>query len=114
MHELSIASSIVDLVQEEAERRAIRVLAVRLELGVLSGIVKDALTGSYELVAAGTPLEGSRLVIDEKPVVVYCPVCRDRRELPSIQMFRCPVCDTPAGEVIDGDQLRITALEVAS
>lgn len=113
MHELSIASGIVDLVQEEAERRAVRVLAIRLELGVLSGVVKEALVGSYELAAAGTPLEGSRLVIAEKPVVVFCPVCRDRRELPSIQRFRCPVCDSPAGEVIEGDQLRITALEVA-
>jgi hydrogenase nickel incorporation protein HypA/HybF len=112
MHELSIASSIVDLAQEEAEKRSVRVLAIHLELGALSGVVKDALAGSYEIAAAGTALEGSRLVIREKPVVVFCPACREPRQLPSIQWFRCPVCDAAAGEVLEGKELRVTALEV--
>jgi Zn finger protein HypA/HybF involved in hydrogenase expression len=39
MHELSIAMSIVELAQEEAERRGIQVDAVHLKLGALSGVV---------------------------------------------------------------------------
>jgi hydrogenase nickel incorporation protein HypA/HybF len=112
MHELSIASSIVDLTCEEAEKRSVRVLAIHLELGALSGVVKDALAGSFEMVAAGTPLERTRLVIVETPVVVFCPACREPRELASIQLFRCPVCGAAAGEVLKGDELRVTALEV--
>ena len=33
MHELSIATSIIDMAQEEAEKRGVRVLAVHLKLG---------------------------------------------------------------------------------
>ena len=43
MHELSIAMSIVELAQEEGERRGARVNAVHLKLGALSGVVKDCL-----------------------------------------------------------------------
>ncbi len=65
MHELSIAMSIVELAQEEAEKRSVRVIAVHLKIGRMAGIVREALCGSYELASAGTPLEGSRLVIGE-------------------------------------------------
>ena len=56
MHELSIAMSIVDMAQEEAERRNATVDAVHLELGLLSGVVADALLFSYEIACAGTRL----------------------------------------------------------
>ena len=112
MHELSIAASIVDLAQEEAEKRAVRVVAIHLTLGALSGVVREALEGSFEMAAFGTSLEGSRLVIREQPVTVYCPVCHEPRELKTIQHFVCPVCDSPAGEVIEGRELLVTALEV--
>ena len=50
MHELSIAMSIVDLAQEEADRRGgVQIKAVHLRLGLLSGVVKDALLSSYEM-----------------------------------------------------------------
>ena len=49
MHELSIAMSIVDMAQEEAERRDVKIDAVYLELGPLSGVVADALLFSYEM-----------------------------------------------------------------
>ena len=114
MHELSIASSIADLAQEEAERRGVRVTAIHLTLGALSGVVREALERSFEMVVPGTVLEGSRLIIQEQPVTVYCPTCRAPRILPSIQRFACPECGSPAGEVLDGKELLMTALEVDS
>ena len=47
MHELSIAMSIIELAQEESERRGVQVSAVHLKLGALSGVVKEALLGSF-------------------------------------------------------------------
>ena len=112
MHELSIAMSIVDMAQEEAERRGVKIDSVHLELGLLSGVVADALLFSYEMACSGTPLEGSRLVIKEVPIEVYCPVCKAQKILPSMQWFCCPLCGTPTSEVIHGRELAITALEV--
>ena len=112
MHELSIAMSIVDMAQEEAVRRRVHIDAVHLELGALSGVVKDALLFSYEVACGGTPLEGSRLVVKDVPIEVYCPVCKMSKILGSIQWFCCPDCGTQTPEVIHGKELMITALEL--
>ena len=55
MHELSIAMSIVEMAEEEAEQRGgVQVSAVHLKLGALSGVVKEALLSSYEMACEGT------------------------------------------------------------
>jgi len=114
MHELSIALSLVEAACEKAaELGAVRVEALRLRLGPLSGVVRDALLFSFELAAAGTPIEGARLEIEDLPAVVFCPRCDAERRLPSIQHFRCPVCDTLTPEVVQGRELELAALEVS-
>lgn len=112
MHELSIAMSIVEMAQEEAERRDVKIDAVHLELGPLSGVVAEALLFSYEMACSGTRLEGSQLVIKEVPIEVYCPSCKAQRILISMQWFCCPVCGTPTADVIHGKELVVIALVV--
>ncbi len=112
MHELSIAMSIVELAEEEAERRGVQVEAVHLKLGALSGVVKEALLSCYEMVCENTPLQGSRLVVEDVPVVIFCPSCQAKRTLNSIQLFCCPECGTPSWEVVQGKELEVVALEI--
>jgi hydrogenase nickel incorporation protein HypA/HybF len=113
MHELSIATSMIEMAAEEAARRGgARVYAIHLKLGDLSGVVKEALLFSYEVACQGTPLEGSRLVIEEVPVVVYCPMCRAEREIISVQQFCCATCHAPTSQVLRGKELEVTALEI--
>jgi hydrogenase nickel incorporation protein HypA/HybF len=114
MHELSIAMSIVELAEEEAERRGVQITAVHLKLGALSGVVKDALLSCYEMACEGTVLQGSRLLIEDIPIVIYCPACRAERPLSSIQLFCCPDCGTPCSEIKQGKELEVVALEVVS
>lgn len=112
MHELSIAMSIVDAAQEEATRRGVRVSAVHLRLGELSGVVKDALLFSYDVACQDTALAGSRLVIEEVPVVVFCAACQQERTLKSVQSFTCPECGAPTMDVRQGKELEVFALEI--
>jgi hydrogenase nickel incorporation protein HypA/HybF len=113
MHELSIAMSIIEGAAEEALRHGdVKVKAVHLKLGPLSGVVKDALLFSYELACEGTALEGSRLVIEEVPATVFCQNCEVERALTSIQRMRCPVCDAPAPQVAQGREIELVALEI--
>ena len=113
MHELSIAMSIVEMAEEEADQRGgARVNAVHLKLGVLAGVVKEALLSSYELACEGTGLQGSRLVIEEIPLVAYCPHCLAPRTLDSVQWLVCPECRSPVSEVIHGRELQVVALEI--
>jgi hydrogenase nickel incorporation protein HypA/HybF len=113
MHELSIAMSIVDLVQEEANSRGgFQVEAVHLKLGQLSGVVKEALLFSFELACEQTPLQGSKLVIEEVPVLVNCSTCQAQRAVRSLQCLCCAECGTPAYDVVAGREIFVTALEI--
>jgi hydrogenase nickel incorporation protein HypA/HybF len=113
MHELSIAMSIVELAQEEAARRGgVQVKAVHLRLGLLSGVAKDALLSSYEMACDDTLLAGSRLVVEEVPVMVFCRQCDGQRPVHSTQMFCCADCGTPTGEIVQGKELLVVGLEV--
>lgn len=114
MHELSIAMSIVEMAQEEAQRHGnAHVQAVHMKLGRLSGVVKEALLSSYEMACAETPLLiGSQLVIEEIPVEVFCPKCELPRLVTSIQWFCCPECGTATPTVLRGKEMEVTALEI--
>jgi hydrogenase nickel incorporation protein HypA/HybF len=113
MHELSIALSIIEGASQEAiSRGGAQVHAVHLKLGPLSGVVKDALLFSYGLACEGTLLEGSQLLIEEVPVVVFCPNCQAEKALDSIQRFCCPTCGTLTPDVVSGRQLELVAIEI--
>ena len=101
------------MAEEESDKRGgARVNAVHLKLGALAGVVKDALLSSYELACEGTELQGSRLVVEEIPIEVYCPKCLAPRTLESVQWFVCPECQSPVSEVIRGRELQVFALEL--
>jgi hydrogenase nickel incorporation protein HypA/HybF len=98
MHELSIACSLVELAsQSAASAGATRVRAVALRLGALSGVVRGALEFSYEMATADTLLAESELIV---------------KELPGIQRFRCPRCDTPSGDIRQGRELESIEIDV--
>jgi hydrogenase nickel incorporation protein HypA/HybF len=112
MHELSIAMSLVELAEEEADSRGVWISAIHLKLGVLSGVVKEALLSSFEMASENTALQGSRLVIEEVPVVVFCPNCKEQQPLNSIQLFSCPECNAPCSEILQGREIKVVALEI--
>jgi hydrogenase nickel incorporation protein HypA/HybF len=113
MHELSIAMSIVEIAEEESQRRGgLRITAVYLRLGSLTGVVKDALLSSYEMACEDTALKGSHLIIEEVPGVVYCPACDDRRPVHPAEWFCCSACGAIASELVQGKELEVVSLEV--
>jgi hydrogenase nickel incorporation protein HypA/HybF len=112
MHELSIAMSLLDVAEEEAERRGVQVMAIHLKLGPLSGVVKEALLAAYELARENSPLSAAQLVIAEIPIVVRCPNCDADRAPQSLQLMCCSICGAPTPVVVEGRELEISALEV--
>jgi hydrogenase nickel incorporation protein HypA/HybF len=115
MHELSIAISMIDQILEESDSRGgLAVEVVHLKLGIFSGVDKDALSFAYELACEGSFLEGSRLVIETIPLVIYCAACQKDRTPPSVYELSCPECGSPGQKIITGREIEVASLEVAA
>ena len=113
MHELSIALSILELAEEESQRRgAVEVTAIHVRVGPLSGVVASALQGAYELAREGSLLSRARLVIEETPLVIYCSSCAADGPAVSPQRLCCLRCGALAPQVVSGSELEMAALEI--
>jgi len=112
MHELSIASYLVEAVAEQAQQvGADRVLAINLLVGDRAGIVDDSLRFSFELLAAETLVAGARLNIRRSPMRFRCDECNSEY-IPHDGMFHCPDCASMGRVVDDGSTLLIESIEV--
>ena len=113
MHELSIATRVVDLATEHCRAAgADRVAAVTLRIGRLACVHEDALRFSFDLVREATPLAAATLRVIDVPVAIWCPTCRAEVELPGIQSFACPVCGTKSGDIRRGRELDLESIEL--
>jgi hydrogenase nickel incorporation protein HypA/HybF len=117
MHELSLVTSIVETVTETLaalpdSSRGSRVLEVRLRVGALASVIPESLEFCWGIVSEGTPLEGSRLVVNLLPVVVHCESCGQDAELQGVQSFRCPRCGEPCSDMRQGRELEIESIEI--
>lgn len=108
MHELSITQSVIDAVVEKMDGATVK--SVRLEIGKLSGVVPDSVRFCFDVICAGTMLEGARLDIDETPGLARCRDCAGEFALDDLIML-CP-CGSANVEILAGRQLRIKSVEV--
>src|SRR5947199_2290729 len=113
MHELSIAQSIVDVVETRAtEYNAARVKGVRLKIGEASGIVTDSLTFCFEMLASLDPtLAGAQLLIDTVPHRARCRHCDTEFSVINF-VAQCPTCKEWSSEIVSGTELQILEMEI--
>jgi len=112
MHELSIASSIIDIVLDEIkEKNVLKVNSIGLRIGAMSGILPDALEFGFDAIKLETPLSAAKLVIEEVPLSGSCNSCKETFPVRNL-IFACPVCDSTSITVVKGDELDISYIEV--
>jgi hydrogenase nickel incorporation protein HypA/HybF len=109
MHELSIAASIVSTVGEALPGR--KVLAVQLRIGLLAGIVPEALDFAWDVVTCDTQLAGSALRVERPPLAGRCLDCDARSAHERPPPLACPEC---GGRVLPDDLSAARAMEVVS
>jgi hydrogenase nickel incorporation protein HypA/HybF len=109
MHELAVADAIAAIALDHAGDRRVR--AVEVQIGHLRQVVPDALAFAFELVAAGTNLEGAALEIEHVPVRVRCTRCGDGTEQSEFPLV-CTSCGSVEVDVVAGDELLVQALEL--
>ncbi len=120
MHEYSVVSELISALLPKLEEHAGRISAVILVKGELRILSDTALKSAFELLARGTRLEGSELVIEPVEVRVRCRTCgyegaadhvREESFHFSIPILSCPTCgaevDVEAGRELYVDRVTI-------
>jgi len=112
MHELSIAQSIVNIVQGYAQKNDVkRIVSVVISIGKLSGVVPEALKFCLSICTKGTLLEGARIDIEEITSIARCDECLTHFDLIRHE-FSCPSCGSSKWTIISGKELYIKEIEV--
>ncbi|MFD8261067.1 hydrogenase maturation nickel metallochaperone HypA [Streptomyces griseoluteus] len=112
MHELSIATAIVEQAGEIARADgAGDVSSVTVRVGELAGVVPDALHFAFEVARDGTSLASARLVVEQVTAVAWCGGCAAEFAVGMPPFFWCPACDQPSQDLRSGRELEITAVE---
>ena len=115
MHELSVALSLLEEVDAAAQREgATSVASVRLRIGRLSGVARDALLFAWDLARVDSVASNAQLHIEDVDVSVYCPNCQCERAPLRGAGFTCGTCGTLTCTIVRGRELELVAMEVAA
>jgi hydrogenase nickel incorporation protein HypA/HybF len=112
MHELSLAGSVLRLVEQAAAREGFRrAQRLVLEAGALSGVEVRALRFALDAVSPGTCLEGCIIHIEEPPGEAWCMACSHSVPL-AVRGDACPLCGSWQLQPTGGTELRVRELLV--
>ena len=112
MHEMSIVSGILQIVQDQARSAGAKVInSIELEIGQLAGIELDSLNFCFQAARGGTLAENAELVIRDIPGRGHCPECR--KDVPvEFHLAVCGECGQALVEVLQGRELRVKSINV--
>lgn|SRR5574342_69401 len=112
MHEMALAESVVQIVEDYARREGFRrVRTLWLEIGQLAGVESHAMRFCFDAAARATPAEGARLEIVEAPGSAWCLQCSAAVPL-AARHDPCPHCGSYQLQVTGGTEMRVKELEV--
>lgn len=110
MHEYSVASSLLELVEGHAlEHEAARVVAVRIRVGELAGVEVDLLRTAWELVRERSVAAEAELEVERVPARWACSGCDE--PIAAAPALRCKACGAP-GRLSTGGELLLARVEM--
>lgn len=107
MHELSVVTSIVKIVQQEVNKiNGKKALELYLEIGKLSGVEIDSFHFIWPQCIIGSVLSDAKLFIEEPIGRARCAECETEFQIER-SFDNCTNCDSPFKEIITGKELKI-------
>jgi hydrogenase nickel incorporation protein HypA/HybF len=113
MHELSIVEALIDQVRQEVEHTGHhgRVLQLEVSIGRLSGVYADAVRFAFGLLAAGTIVDGAKMVIHEPKPICRCHACHAEVEIDDL-VVQCPKCAADEITIEGGRDMMLQSIEI--
>ncbi len=95
------------------EHGARAVLALRVQIGPLSGVEPELLGRAFPLASAGTIAEGAELHLESLPLRVACQSCGAETEAQPNRLV-CGACGDWQTRLVSGDELLLASVELAA
>jgi hydrogenase nickel incorporation protein HypA/HybF len=112
MHEMSLAESVREIVEDTARANgARRIASVRLEIGKLAQVEIDAMRFAFDVVMHGTLADAARLDIVETEGSAWCMQC-SRAVTIAMRGDACPHCASHQLQVSGGDRMRVIDIQI--
>ena len=117
-----MVANIVDAVLEELKKYDVKkVNSVTLKIGELTQLGTDQMEFAYEILSEGNILSGSKLIIENEPVVLSCKKCGYRGPAKTLDMgdysghsvpvLSCPECGGPV-DVVEGQSCCVRCMDI--
>jgi hydrogenase nickel incorporation protein HypA/HybF len=111
VHELSIATAILESLEKEPRCKGLRTLAVGVRIGELSGVDADSLMFGWEAMTKATAWDGVLLKVEGVPWVNRCNQCEHEFRVVEYQT-QCTSCGEVETTLVRGKELEIAYIEV--
>jgi len=113
MHEFSIVSSLMLLIEEQARKyNASKVTKVVLGVGRLSGVEPDLLQIAFDTFKEKTICEDAELVLEMEDIKIYCFDCGKESVMGERLSRKCPHCGSLNTKITGGQELYLKSLEM--
>lgn len=114
MHEMTIATSILDIIEETVRNYNFnQIKEIRLEIGVLSGVEIESLKFCLDVILKNSIAAKSKIIFERPLGQGRCLKCN---EIVSIESFYdcCNKCGNYSLQVISGNEMRVKDLLIDS
>lgn len=110
MHELSLAMSVMDIVERESRKlNNSNIKALEIEVGDFAGVELSSFRFSMEAVVRSSPFDKAEVRIIQLPAVAECNSCGITFNAPS-RFCCCPECKEYGISFVQGREFRLTAI----
>lgn len=114
MHEISLVRNIFNALHHEfGAEKVSSIRKICVTAGILSSIEPLLMQNAFEAVVAteSPEFKEAELEVNILPIIIQCENCGKTSEVENY-IFKCYHCDTPSNNIIQGNELKISSIEV--
>ena len=112
MHELSIVANLFEIMEEQASsQNALRITRVKLQVGILSGVVPELLKSAFDIYKKDTIADTAEVEIRKVPLRIKCEECGSEQTHDDF-LLMCGQCGSSRIKTLAGTDLILEKMEV--